>query len=91
NILLDIDQIYDENEFKQIIGEQMPSPSDGPERPGLTRLDNYFKLTATARGDVKYRPRGAQTLLDDGSNLDFTRGDTDLRRKRKTRSDGQQL
>ncbi|MEM2094197.1 MAG: hypothetical protein QXI32_02745, partial [Candidatus Bathyarchaeia archaeon] len=37
NILLDIDQIYDESEFKHIIGEQVPKVStDNPKMLSLT-------------------------------------------------------
>jgi len=88
NVLLDVDQLYDDGEFKQIIGQQLSqnTATNGPvSKLGSTaeKLDGYIRPTSINAKDVKHRPRGLQTLLDGGTALDFRRGEMDLRRKRK--------
>jgi len=92
NVLLDVDQLYDDGEFKQMVGQQMTPgtayaglASKSPD--GAGKLDGYVKQASIPAKDVKYRPKGLQTLLDGGSALDFRRGDMDLRRKRSGRAD----
>jgi hypothetical protein len=96
NVLLDVDQLYDDGEFKQMVGQQVtqgtPSTGSTSKPPnGIRELDGYFKQAPVPPKDVKYRSRGLQTLLDGGSALDFKRGDMDLRRKRSGRGDRYRL
>jgi hypothetical protein len=90
NVLLDVDQLYDDGEFKQMVGQQMTpgtvyAGSVSKSSTGASKLDGYVKQAPIPAKDVKYRPRGLQTLLDGGNALDFRRGEMDLRRKRSGR------
>ena len=91
NVLLDVDQLYDDGEFKQIVSQQLSQGSSNSgsvlkSGDGFEKLDDYLKRAHVPTKDVNYRPGGLQTLLDGGSTLDFKQGDMDLRRKRRGRN-----
>ncbi len=90
NVLLDVDQLYDDGEFKQMVGHQFnhapvnasPTLKSGDE---VGKLDGYLKQAHLSSKEVRYKPGGLQTMLNGGGALDFKQGNMDLRRKRRGR------
>ncbi len=90
NVLLDVDQLYDDGEFRQMVGNQF---NHAPINANTTKsgemvgkLDSFLNQNLTPRKEVRYKPGGLQTLLDGGGAFDFKQGDMDLRRKRRGRN-----